>query len=217
VETFGFGILFVIGLLLVKEAGVPVPIPGDLIVVGLGVAAAEGRFVPLIALTAAIGATIAGGCVQFALVRGPGRRSMLVLLGKFGVREDRIERQAEWFRRGGPVAVAAARMTPGIRIVAVAAAALAALPFGSFLAGLAIGNSIFVAGHFALGMGFGIAATGILSGLFVPLLLLGLAALVGLVAWRIIRARRGSPYDAGMEWLDASCPACLAIGSIVTR
>jgi membrane protein DedA with SNARE-associated domain len=216
-EELGLGLLVIVGLLLVKDAGLPVPIPGDLIVIGLGVAAAEGRFVPMVALVAAIGASIAGGCVQFGLVRGPARRGLLALLGRFGVGEDRIDRQAERFRRGGPVAVAVARMTPGVRIVAVAAAALAALPFGKFLAGLAFGNAVFITGHFGLGMAFGIAATGILAGLFVPLVVLAAAGLAGYVAWRNIGARRRDAAGAGLAWTDASCPACLAIGSVVTR
>jgi membrane protein DedA with SNARE-associated domain len=216
-EQLGLGLLVIVGLLLVKEAGLPVPIPGDLIVIGLGVAAAEGRFVPIVALVAAIGASIVGGCVQFAMVRGPARRGLLAMLKRFGVGEDRIDRQAERFRRGGPVAVAVARMTPGVRIVAVAAAALAALPFGAFVSGLAIGNAVFIAGHFGLGMAFGIAATGILAGLAVPLVVLAAAALAGYVAWRSIRARRSDADGAGLAWTDASCPACLAIGAVVTR
>jgi len=93
------GLAAIVGLLFVKESGLPVPVPGDLLVLGLGVGAAQGRFDPLVALAAAIAATIVGGCVQFALLRGPGRRVLLAVLRRVGLSEARIERQAERFRR----------------------------------------------------------------------------------------------------------------------
>jgi membrane-associated protein len=212
-DTLGLGLVLVIGLLLVKESGVPVPIPGDLLVIGLGVAAAEGQVVPVVALLGAIVATIVGGTIQFGLVRGPGRRAVLALLRRFGVGEDRIDRQAERFRRRGTSAVAIARMTPGVRIVAVAAAALAAVPVARFVAGLAVGNSVFTTGHFALGMAFGAAAGGIMASLFVPIVLAVGVAVLGLAGWSWIQRRRGSSRPPVLAWADACCPACLVLGA----
>jgi membrane-associated protein len=211
-EAFGLSLALVVGLLLVKESGAPIPIPGDLLVIGLGVAAAEGRFVPAIALGAAVVATVAGGAIQFGLVRGPGRRAVLGLLARFGVAGERLDRQADRFRRRGAATVAVARMTPGIRVVAVAAAALAAVPFARFLAGLAVGNGVFVGGHFALGMAFGAAAGGVAAGLLVPLVALTGLGVAGFAGWSLLRRRRAG-VPAGIAWLDAACPACLVLGS----
>ena len=65
------------GLLFVKEAGVPIPVPGDLVVLTAGVAAAGGSIDPALGLVVIVVAGIAGGIVQFGLVRGPGRAVLL--------------------------------------------------------------------------------------------------------------------------------------------
>ncbi len=138
---------------------------------------------------------------------------MLSLFRRFGVGEDRIDRQAERFRRRGTSAVAIARMTPGVRIVAVAAAALAAVPVTRFVAGLAVGNSVFTAGHFALGMAFGAAAGAIMASLFVPIVLAVGLAVLGLAGWSWIQRRRGTTRPPVLAWADACCPACLVLGA----
>jgi hypothetical protein len=70
-DALSLGLAVVVGLLLVKEAGLPVPIPGDLLVIGLGVGAAQGRFDPIVAIVAILVASIVGGSIQFLLIRGP--------------------------------------------------------------------------------------------------------------------------------------------------
>ena len=213
-DVLGLGPLLIVGLLLVKEAGVPIPVPGDLLVIGLGVGAADGRYDAVVALGAAIAATIVGGSIQFTVLRGPGRAAVLGVLARFGVGEARIEPMADRVRRSGTAAVAVARMTPGVRIVAIAAAALAALPFGRFVAGLATGNAVFTSGHFALGVGFGAAASGIAGGLVVPVLVLAGLGVLGLVGWRLVRRRRRPAAGSALAWADAACPACLALAVV---
>ena len=221
-DPLSLGLAVVVALLLVKEAGVPIPVPGDLLVIGLGVGAAQGRFDPILAIFAVVVASVIGGSIQFLLVRGPGRRVLIGLLHRFGVPEARIERQAERLRRGGAGAVAVARMTPGVRIVAIAAAGLAALPFARFVLGLSGGNAVFAGGHFVLGLAFGSAAASIAAGLIVPVLMLVLLIVAGFAGWRLIARRRGhggAPALSGetADWTDTCCPACLLLGAGVTR
>ena len=219
------GLLALFGLLLVKESGIPIPIPGDLLVLGAGVAAARGDVPPLAALVVVLLAGLLGGLVQFALLRGTLRRRLLRLLGRFGVAEDRIERYAERLRHRGARGVALARMTPGVRVVAIAASALAALPTIPFLLGLALGNGVFVGGHFALGLLLGEPAIRLVSALAAPLTIVAiLLAAVGIVVWLLVASRRRAPGApkppaglAVLSWADASCPACLALGVIGER
>src|SRR3982751_1690547 len=89
------------GLILVKEVGVPVPVPGDLVVIGAGVAASQGQTEPAVALAALIVASIAGGAVQFALLRSVARPGVLRLLGRLGL-ADRIDSQTDRLRDTGP-------------------------------------------------------------------------------------------------------------------
>ena len=143
-------VLAIAGLILVKEAGLPIPVPGDLVVIGAGVAAGRGDVEPAVALVAIVLASIAGGIIQYGLLRSVARPALLRLLGRLGSAE-RIDRQTERLRRGGARSVAVARSTPGVRIVAIAASAIAGVPAVAFVAGLAVGNALFIAAHFALG------------------------------------------------------------------
>jgi hypothetical protein len=54
-------ILGLAGLLFVKEAGVPIPIPGDLLVLGAGVATAGNPATAVVALVAILIAGFVGG------------------------------------------------------------------------------------------------------------------------------------------------------------
>ena len=221
------GLAAIVGLLLVKEAGLPIPIPGDLLVLGAGIGAASGSLEPVSTLALIVVATVLGGTVQFFGLRGALRRRLLALLARVGISEARIEPLASTVRRRGGAGVAVARMTPGIRIVAIPAAAIAAVAPGSFVAGLAIGNTVFIGGHFALGALLGAPAVAI-AGSVGPatVAVVGVLAAVGAVGWFLIGRRRRAEgqrrglalefeaVERGADWTDAACPACLALGAL---
>ncbi|HEY6058743.1 MAG TPA: hypothetical protein VIV06_11975 [Candidatus Limnocylindrales bacterium] len=203
------------GLLLVKEAGVPVPVPGDLLVLGAGVAAAHGELEPGVGLVALIVASIAGGAIQFALLRSTARPLLVRLLARIGIGADRIESQSDRLRRAGARGIAVARMTPGIRIVTIPAGALADVPARAFVAGLAAGNALFIAAHFGLGFILGEPVIALAGNALGPLAAGALVlALLGLVAWRAIGRRRAATGTPLVAWADAACPACLALAVV---
>jgi membrane protein DedA with SNARE-associated domain len=227
VDVASAGLLVVVGLILVKEAGLPVPVPGDLVVIGAGVAASRGDLDPVTTLALIVVASIVGGAVQYALVRSVGRPILLRVLGRL-TSAERLDRQTERLRRGGVRSVAVARSTPGVRIVAIAASALAAIPPVAFVAGLAIGNALFIAAHFGLGYVLGeplLAAVGDALG---PLAVAGLVlAALGGIGWLVLSRRRaraqtdarsgGTSLAAIAAWADACCPACLALAVVDRR
>jgi membrane protein DedA with SNARE-associated domain len=214
-DALTLGLLGVAALLFVKETGVPIPVPGDLVVIGAGIAASRGDLDPVPTLAVILLAGLAGGLVQFLLVRGVGRRPLLAILARVGVPIARLEAVAGRLRERGATGVAIARATPGVRIVAIAASGLAALPLTRFAAGLTVGNGLFVSGHFVLGLVVGPPALAFVAGatgpVIVALLLLGV---VGGAGWWLIRRVRGGTSPAIGDWADAACPACLALGAI---
>jgi membrane protein DedA with SNARE-associated domain len=211
-------LLAIVGLILVKEAGVPIPVPGDLVVIGAGVAASRGDLDPALALVAIVIASIAGGIVQYGLLRSVARPLMLRLLERLGSAE-RVERQTDRLRRGGTRSVALARSTPGVRIVAIAASALAGIPAVAFAAGLAIGNALFISAHFGLGYVVGEPVVRAVGGALGPLAIAAVGlALIGGIGWLVLQRRRGrtvvSPVSTVASWADACCPACLTLAAL---
>jgi membrane protein DedA with SNARE-associated domain len=209
-----------VGLLLVKEAGVPVPIPGDLLVVGAGAALAGEGPAAIGGLALILAAGFVGGTVQFGLLRGAVRGPMLRLLERVGIGADRIESLAARLRRTGSRGVAVSRMTPGVRVASIAACGLSGLPLGVFVAGLVIGNTVFVTAHFVLGYALGASAEGLIgqAGSFLLPVMAGgaLLATMGAIGWWLLR-RRGplaDPLASAASWADAACPACLAVAAL---
>jgi membrane-associated protein len=211
-------LLAIVGLILVKEAGVPIPVPGDLIVIGAGVAAGRGELDPGVALLAIVVASIVGGIFQYGLLRSVARPLMLRLLDRLGS-VQRVERQTDRLRRGGTRSVAVARSTPGVRIVAIAASALAGIPTAAFIAGLAIGNALFISAHFALGYLVGEPVLAMVGGALGPVAIaaVGLAVLGG-AGWALLQRRRGHRNESTVStlaaWADACCPACLTLAAV---
>ena len=202
-------------VLFVKEAGVPIPIPGDLLVLGAGVASAGNPAGAVVALVSILIAGYLGGVVQFVLARGALRRPLLALLTRFGVPRARIDALSERLRSGGARGVAIARTTPGVRVPAIAASGVAALPMQSFVPGLVAGNTLFVGAHFVLGYVVGVPAVAIIQSSGTVLLVGGLVvfALIGAIGWLLLRRRRRSTADFA-AWADAACPACLALALV---
>jgi membrane protein DedA with SNARE-associated domain len=213
-------LLALAGLILVKESGVPVPVPGDLVVLGAGVAASRGDLDPVVAVLTLIIASVAGGAIQFGLLRSVARPALLRLLTRLAS-AGRVDAQTERLRRGGARGVAVARVTPGLRIVAIAASALAGVPAAAFLSGLIVGNGLFIAAHFGLGYALGAPVLTVVGGALGPLAALGLAvAAIGAIGWFVLSRRRNQPggdrrdaLTGAVAWADACCPACLALAA----
>jgi membrane protein DedA with SNARE-associated domain len=225
------------GLLLIKEMGVPIPVPGDLLVLGAG-AATSGRPEAAIWLLSILLAGYIGGTIQFFLVRGAMRRPLLALLTRLGVSKIRLDNMAETLCTGGTRAIALARATPGLRVAAIAASGVADLPARSFLPGFLVGNTIFVGSHFALGFVLGKPALGIASQLGNPAVLAAILIVLsaaGAIVWVRIRRRStvaaaadGAPADGAPvrleapapgeggfgAWADASCPICFTPAAV---
>lgn len=207
-------------LLFVKEVGVPIPVPGDLLVLGAGVATAGDPPAAVALLAIVLVAGYTGGTIQFLLARAALRRALISLLVRFGVPRERIEGLADRLRRGGTRSVAIARATPGVRVPAIAASGLAELPMRSFGPGLVIGNTLFVGAHFLLGFIVGLPAVALIQSAapLAVVVFVGLAV-VGAIGWFLVRRRRsqspsrpGYTADAGFAaWSDAACPACLTL------
>lgn len=217
--SYGLAAIFVVMLL--KEIGIPIPIPGDLIMLITAAQAAAGSFGLWQGFAALLLAALVGGAIQYLLVRRLGR-PFLERFGRYvGLTPPRIESAAATVRKGGVPAVVASLTTPGVRIATVPACGLAELPFPRFLLGVAVGSAVFIGWHFALGYVGGPLVAAVLDALHAPLLLLVIGLLVvGLAGWLLLRRRSrsgqlatGATAESLGDWADACCPVCLAIGA----
>lgn len=222
-RSLGLPIVFLVMLL--KEAGIPIPVPGDVIMLGAAARAASGQWNLAAVIAVFEVAMIAGGTAQYLLARGPGRRLVYELGCRLGLTSDRLDRVALGLKRGGFTAVAIGMTTPGVRAATLAASGLAGLPFRTVVPALIAGDSVFFLLHLAIGYagGTGIAALArsshVSSGAMLVVVLTAVL-LLGLAGWLFLR-RQGERRSIGVPpagavagtWREAACPVCLMLGA----
>jgi membrane protein DedA with SNARE-associated domain len=208
-----YGVAAACAVMLVKAIGVPIPIPGDVILLATAARAAEGKVLFWLAFVALLLALTLGGTLQFLLARGPARSLVIHYGHRLGLTEARLERVAARMRQGGLFGLSLAVLTPGVRTAVVPACGLTRFPIKIFVPGLALGSAVDLGLHFAIGF----AGSSLLA-LVVqpsPLLLIAALAILGLGAWMLVARRRRSTTALALNaWAQATCPVCLALGSI---
>ena len=218
---YGLAAIFI--LMLVKSIGVPIPIPGDLIVFTAAVRVAQGKLVGWQVFLAIFIALLLGGVVQFVLARGPGR-GLLYRFGRFvGLTPPRIDAASRKVKKGGVLALAVAILVPGVRGAAVVASGLADMALATFVIGLALGSIVFLSLHFLLGYlgGSALVAIGRIFPLSVAIILVVALLLIVYVLW-VVASRWQKKARAELEaaqqnaaalevWHEGICPVCLAL------
>lgn len=146
-------------IVFVEEAGVPLPIPGDLFIAAAGFLAHRGKasFPAVVAVVTV--ATVLGASILFTLAQHGGRPILRKIARRFGYTEEREYRVEQWLARRGSPAVVFGRLVPGLRIVmTVVAGALgmrrSTFVVGTFFAGILWGTIYFWIG-WAVAAGFG--------------------------------------------------------------
>src|SRR5215212_5217471 len=112
-----YGLLAIFTLLLVKGLGVPIPVPGDFLMLLAGVRAGTGQYSLLEVIIVLMGATLLAAGIQYLLARGPSR-SFVYRFGRYiGLTPPRLDRAAGSVRKRGAAAVAVGSLTPGLGMV----------------------------------------------------------------------------------------------------
>jgi len=137
-----FGPLGAAGALLIlylEESGLPLPLPGDGLLIFLGHQAAGSTAAFVAEWAAVVAVVVAGSSNLFWVSRRWGRR--LVghrLSGAFHLNRDRIARAEGWFQRWGLVAVIFGRHLPGFRIPITVVAGTFQMGYRRFAASVAV-------------------------------------------------------------------------------
>jgi membrane-associated protein len=180
-------------VILAEEAGVPLPLPGDLFIATMGFLAHSHRaaFAPTALVVAT--ATVLGATFLYAVARTAGRPLLVRVGRRFGYTAEREARLEGWLARRGAAAVVVGRLVPGLRIVMTVLAGALRLPLRTFVAGTAVAGLVWATLYFWLGyaLGAGVEWLGpeTLARAW-PVLAVALAAAgaVAILRWR--RARR---------------------------
>jgi membrane protein DedA with SNARE-associated domain len=191
---------------LLMEAGVPIPVPIDLVLLVIGERTAA-LHVPLLVTAGAIEVVaVIGTAALFFGAVGPAAAVIDKAGARLGLTRRLPAARAFVERRGRP-ALVAGRATPGLRTATVVAAAFAGLKPARALPALVAGSTLFLQAHLVLGYFLGPAVLQAFSGAALPVLAaLAVLAALGLLIWARRRGARGL-----RDWTEAACPVCVAI------
>jgi len=142
----------------IEEAGIPIPIPGDALVM---LAGAEAHSTPGHAL-AVIGvsslAVFLGSSLLYALMRRGGH-PLLVKYGKYlHITERRIANMKTWLEHRGRLAIIAGRLIPGLRIPTTVLAGSSGVSYREYAGTAAIAAVVWSCFYYAVGGILGRAA-----------------------------------------------------------
>ena len=191
----------------IEEAGVPLPVPGDVFIAALGASGRAGHASFLLTALVVCGATVSGSAVLFEFSRRVGRPLLDRVGRRLGFNAARVDRVERWMTSHGPVAIALGRLVPGFRIVLTVAAGTLGMGRTAFLAGAAVASVLWAAIYYWLGFLLGAGVTHMIEGAagrairrpevaaaVVVAVVLAVAAVIGTIIWRRRRApERSTP------------------------
>jgi len=138
-------------LVLLEETGLPLPTPGDLVMLLAGSRAAQGQMHLLSVLALIQVATIIGASMLYWLA-ARGGRPLLYRYGRYiGLDRARLDRAEGFIARGPARAVFLGRLTPGLRNVTVLAAGVFGVPYRIFIVPFALASFLYIVVFVLLG------------------------------------------------------------------
>jgi membrane protein DedA with SNARE-associated domain len=186
-----FGAFGAFGLLFVEEAGVPIMLPGDVMVMYAGYQVSLEALEYWQALVCCVLAVTAGASILY----GISRRFGVTLVARYGryvhCPPERVESVRPIMTRWGVLAVIFGRHIPGMRIPITVLAGILRFPYPLFVGGVAASTAIWAGFFLAVGIRLGPAVEGLTHphGLIWLALIVALLGIGGSVLWWRRRAK----------------------------
>ena len=173
-------------LLFIEEAGVPLPIPGDIVIAFIGYRITRGAISYGLAFGLILAAVLAGSTILYFLAKLWGQL-IVVKLGKyFHLSEKSLKLVEDEFRKYGVWVIIFGRNIPIFRVPITFFAGMSGVKYSTFIGSTFISVIFWVAFYLYLGSRIGPMVIRTLLGHFryLPLITIGLIILLILFLWR---------------------------------
>lgn len=191
VNTQHYLALFV--LILIEEAGCPLPLPGESLILYAGSRIARGQMSALKVFGAVLPASAIGCTILYFVARTFGRRLVRRIGPRIHLSEETLNKFEAKAAKLGPAGVLLGRLTPGIRVPTDVAAGIFRIPFRYYLPFALLATCLRLAFFLYIGASaqrVGDAITITRDAKFVTGVVVVALALAGFSCWRHYRPRR---------------------------
>jgi membrane protein DedA with SNARE-associated domain len=182
-----YGALFL--LLFLEESGIPLPAPGDTVILLAGAEIDRGRAAMPVVVLLVVLATLLGSSILYWISRMGGMPILLRVSRLLRIRQERVDKAGDWMRRHRGPAIVFGRLTPGLRTVTTIAAGIFEVDYAYFLVYTAISATIWAGIYIFLGVAIHTFYRNVAHYLFRPSVL-GLLILAFLIAAATVAFRR---------------------------
>lgn len=146
-----YSYLGLFAILFIEEAGIPIPIPGDLFI---GTIAALPNSSYFLTVTTVMAATVSGSTILFTIAKKFGRKILVKFGPKVKITPDKIKKVEKWFSKYGMWTIVIGRLIPGFRTITPFAAGLFDLPYQKFWGATVIAAFIWANIYYVIGKFF---------------------------------------------------------------
>src|SRR5581483_12188560 len=142
--------------LYVEESGIPLPAPGDVFVMYVGVHIPHHWAAWIAAWLGLIVAVVGGTTNLFYLSRRFGKRLVTSRFAEYvHLSPERLVKAEAWFKKYGVLAIVFGRHIPGFRVPITVAAGTLGVPYRVFAPSVAVSTAIWAGVMLALGVNYG--------------------------------------------------------------
>lgn len=165
-------------LLMLEEAGVPLPVPGDLIIAYLGYEVSKGLISFYLAFALMMISVLAGSSILYYLSYRFGQHFILKIGKYIHIDERRLLLVEEKFKKYGVLVVIFGRHIPGFRVPITVFAGMSDMKYTTFIASTFISIVFWIPFYLQLGMRLGPRTARILHGNKLYLLVFFVSAII---------------------------------------
>ncbi len=141
----GIGV-FLFLILLVEESGVPMPIPGDVLLLVNGIQIAKNPLLFPVYFILSVFSVLIGSTILFAIAKHGGR-PLVLRYGKYiGLTRERLSTVESYFHSSSHYTLAFVRFLPGMRVLGTAVAGILGMRYRVFLVQVTIAASLWIGG-----------------------------------------------------------------------
>lgn len=191
----GFGALYV------EESGVPLPAPGDVFVMYVGIHVPHNLLAWIAAWLGLILAVVLGATNLFFISRRFGRRLVESQFAEYvHLTPERLEKAEAWFERYGVLAIIFGRHIPGFRIPITVMAGVSRIQYRLFAPSVAVSTAIWAGVVLIIGINLGPHLANLLAAhafLYFVWGALVLGLVLSIFIRQQLRKRRGAGGEAG--------------------